>query len=465
MAKFRLSQYIRKERLQELMDLLVGTLSFYLAVLIAGNAAMIAPHVDHGSTIALAMAYAVAMLMGLVAMGSYPDDSRDIFPGIILRLGASFLFGNLLLAGGAYVFPFLYIDRTILFLAQIFSLIGICFVRFFALSSFGHQIFVRRILVLGTGNNAQNLMDTERHAYRRGCEILGFVEVPGTKRVVSEDWIIQLHCPLVDFVAEQRVNEIVVALDERRGAIPIDSLIECKAKGIPIFDIIGFFEREFGKLRLDLISPSYLIFSDGFRHDSFFTPIKRATDIALSSLAILIALPIMAITALAIIFEDGWRSPIIYRQTRVGENGQLFKMLKFRSMCVDAEADRTPRWAAVDDRRITRVGAFIRKHRIDELPQLFNVWRGDMSFVGPRPERPEFVRALSEKIPYYSQRHRVKAGISGWAQLCYPYGDSEADAAEKLQYDLYYTKNRSLSLDLLILLKTTEVVLFGKGAR
>jgi sugar transferase (PEP-CTERM system associated) len=224
-------------------------------------------------------------------------------------------------------------------------------------------------------------------------------------------------------------------------------------------------ERETGRVRLDVLNPSWMIFGPGFRRDPVRLFSSRALDLVASLLIITVSLPVMLVTALAIKLEEGWRAPIFYRQARVGRGGRVFELLKFRSMRLDAEIDGQARWAEKDDPRITRVGKIIRKARIDELPQILNVLRGHMGFVGPRPERPQFVNELAQTIPYYVERHCVKPGITGWAQLCYQYGSSAQDAIEKLQYDLYYIKNNSLLFDLSILLQTVEVVFMGNGAR
>jgi sugar transferase (PEP-CTERM system associated) len=233
--------------------------------------------------------------------------------------------------------------------------------------------------------------------------------------------------------------------------------------GFEVVDLLTFFEREAGLLRVDSLHPSWLVFSDGFRLAGVQQAIKRWLDIAACLTLLLVAWPVMALTALAIMVESGVGAPILYRQVRVGLNGRLFNVIKFRSMRTDAEKDGKAQWARANDDRITRVGLFIRKVRIDELPQLLNVLKGEMSLVGPRPERPEFVEKFAETIPYYAERHRVKPGITGWAQLCYQYGASYQDTIEKLQYDLYYVKNYSIFLDILIMLQTIEVVLWGKG--
>jgi sugar transferase (PEP-CTERM system associated) len=254
-------------------------------------------------------------------------------------------------------------------------------------------------------------------------------------------------------------------MDDRRREFPVRQLLDCRLNGIEVIDLVNFLERETGRVHLDVLNPSWIIFSEGFRRDALRQTTKRAFDLVASVALVLVTWPLMLVTVLTIVLEDGLRAPIFYRQRRVGLDGHVIDVLKFRSMRVDAEGDGKARWATGADDRVTRVGRIIRKVRIDELPQIFNVLRGDMSFVGPRPERPPFVAQLAESIPYYDERHCAKPGITGWAQVCYPYGSSEKDALEKLQYDLYYVKNHSLLFDLMILLQTVEVVLMGKGGR
>jgi sugar transferase (PEP-CTERM system associated) len=244
----------------------------------------------------------------------------------------------------------------------------------------------------------------------------------------------------------------------------MEELLECRLSGIDVLELATFLERETGKVRLDVTNPSWIVLGEGFRESSLLQAIERTFDIVVSLVLLLPALPLMLLAAIAIRVEDGLSAPVFYRQSRVGRYNRPFQILKFRSMCQNAEEEGAV-WALPRDPRITRVGAFIRTTRIDELPQLINVLRGDMSFVGPRPERPEFVDELAKAIPYYRSRHAVKPGITGWAQLCYPYGASSHDALEKLQYDLFYVKHRSLIFDLAIVLQTVEVVLWGKGAR
>ncbi|MEO1421341.1 MAG: TIGR03013 family XrtA/PEP-CTERM system glycosyltransferase, partial [Pseudomonadota bacterium] len=267
---------------------------------------------------------------------------------------------------------------------------------------------------------------------------------------------------LIEYCQRHEIDEIVIAQDDRRGKLPIRELLECRRESIDITDVMNFLERETGKLNLNLVSPSWLIFENGFRRQLPRRIAQRVFDVLSSSAVLLLASPIMLVTAILIYLEDG--RPIFYRQERVGKGNIRFNVLKFRSMRTDAEAEGKAVWAKQDDDRVTKVGRVIRKLRIDELPQLINVLAGHMSVVGPRPERPEFVEKLSEQIPYYLERHRIKPGITGWEHLD-THGSSEKDAFEKLQYDLYYVKNRTLVFDFMILLQTAEVVLWQKGAR
>jgi sugar transferase (PEP-CTERM system associated) len=269
---------------------------------------------------------------------------------------------------------------------------------------------------------------------------------------------------LMSLATRYRVQEIIIAIQERRGGcFPIQDLLECKLNGIKVTDSAAFFERERGQIRVNSLYPSWLVFGGGFDQSLLRTGIKRIFDLVASGVLLVATLPIMIITAVCILLEDG--APIFYRQERVGKSGKTFMVLKFRSMRNDAEKGGKPQWASTDDPRITGVGRIISKLRIDELPQIFNVLNGDMSFVGPRPERPYFVNQLCAEIPFYNVRHSIKPGITGWAQVRYRYGASVEDAIEKLQYDLYYVKNHSLFLDAIILIDTIEVVVLGKGGR
>jgi sugar transferase (PEP-CTERM system associated) len=306
-------------------------------------------------------------------------------------------------------------------------------------------------------------MQLRRRSDQRGFHIVAFVPVPGELQLIGDERIDNSRANLVELARKHDVDEIVIAMDDRRRGFPIRELLDCKFAGIDVVDILTFLERESGKVMVGLMEPSWMIFSEGFTRRSSRMAVARCVDLAAAVVGLVVGWPLMALTALAILIEDG--RPVLYRQTRVGFLGEPFQLLKFRSMTKDAEKRGEARWAQRNDSRVTKVGALIRKLRLDELPQLLNIIRGDMRLVGPRPERPEFVTSLVETIPYYHERHCVKPGLTGWAQLSYPYGSSERDALEKLQFDLYYVKNQSLMFDLVILLQTVEVVIWGKGAR
>jgi sugar transferase (PEP-CTERM system associated) len=298
----------------------------------------------------------------------------------------------------------------------------------------------------------------------QSLHIVGYLPLNGTHHYVDHAQILPDAMPLPQIADKYNVEEIIIAIRDRRGGgLPVDELLECKLMGVKVSELSTFFERETGQLQLESLNASWIILSEGFRVGLGRDIVKRAFDIVASLSLLLLTFPVMVIAALAILLESG--TPILYRQEREGQTGRVFPVLKFRSMRTDAEKDGKPQWAAKNDDRTTRVGRFIRKVRIDELPQIFNVLKGDMSFVGPRPERPFFVEKLAKEIPYYNVRHTVKPGITGWAQIRCSYGASVEDSIEKLQYDLYYVKNHSLFLDLLILFQTAQVVLWGKGAR
>ncbi len=325
-----------------------------------------------------------------------------------------------------------------------------------------------RVLTLGVGSRATAVCELhgENGRYELPYRFLGYIATPDTDHVdvpVEEVIHQQQDESLLDLCRRYRVDELVVAVRERRGRLPVKELLECKLHEISVIDITGFLERERRQMRLDSLNTSSLVFGEGFRQNGTRTTVKRGFDIAVSVALLLVTLPIMLATAVAIKLESA--GPVFFCQQRVGLGNQPYWLYKFRSMREDAEKDGVPIWAQQDDDRVTRVGRVIRKLRIDELPQILNVLKGEMSFVGPRPERPLFVERLGEEIPYYRARHTVPPGITGWAQICYPYGASIEDARQKLQYDLYYIKNHTLFLDLVILIRTVAVVLFGQGAR
>lgn len=355
-------------------------------------------------------------------------------------------------------------NGKVFMLALMTGLIVMLMHRVYATHIGPRALMRQRVLVYGSGAPASRVGKSLKSS-DPNVDLVGYYAAPNEATNEVSDWaLLSREKSLTDIVQEARVDEIVVALTERRGgSMPLRELLDCKLQGVRVLDIATYFEINLGQIRLDAVSAGWLIFGDGFNQGLARTMIKRLFDIVCATLLILLALPVMLVTGILILIESG--GPLLYQQERVGLNGRLFNVVKFRSMRTDAEKDGKPRWASVTDDRVTRVGRVMRKARIDELPQLFSVLKGDMSLVGPRPERPYFVDKLTQEIPYYAVRQSVKPGVTGWAQVRYHYGASVKDSAEKLQYDLYYVKNHSLFLDLVVLFETVGVVLMCKGAQ
>ena len=444
---------------------IIELLAFVLASLLSSIAAQGPGHWQYDRYEGLrAVCFGAVMSVAMVAMGLYHPRQRAALAGILVRVVAGVLGGAGVVGLISYLVPVVRMDRGALAGAMIVSvlLVGIARSVFERLTD--ENLFRRRVLVVGAGRRAESISMLRRRSDMRDFQVVGFVAIEGEGPGVPRERVVDIKTTLLDCCRELAVDEIVVAMDDRRRSFPVHELLECRVHGIDVTELVDFLERETGKVRLDVVNPSWIIFSPGFNRGPVRAFASRSLDV-LASLGILaLAWPVMLLTALAIKLEDGPGAPVFYRQIRVGLEGRCFAVLKFRSMRVDAERHGA-QWATKRDPRVSRVGAVIRKMRIDELPQILNVLKGDMRFVGPRPERPEFVANFEEKIPYYRERHFVKPGITGWAQLCHPYGASEQDAAQKLEYDLYYVKNRSLLFDLMILLQTVEVVLWGKGGR
>ncbi|MBX9605988.1 MAG: TIGR03013 family PEP-CTERM/XrtA system glycosyltransferase [Gammaproteobacteria bacterium] len=444
-----------------LAEILILFVSIYLGATfqLGGSALGGAEHLPLWSQ---ALVFVAAIVLGMTAMGLYHRDQHTRPSALILRLGLSFVCGFLVMGTIYLLVPDLMVGGAIFATALICSFISIASCRLICVA--GDDIDQRqRVLVLGVGERARQIDELKRSPTQVGALVVGFVDLGGDERRVQSDRIYSLGQRSLRALAEDLdVQEIVVATDDRRKGLPVDDILECKMSGLDIMQAADFHERQLGKIQLDALHPSNVIFADGFTQAVLRSTEKRVLDIVVSALFLLAATPLMAVTAAAIYLESG--GPVLYRQERVGRRGRVFTLLKFRSMRQDAEANGAV-WALANDMRVTRIGSFIRKTRIDELPQLINVLKGDMSFVGPRPERPQFVAELARAIPYYDLRHYVKPGITGWAQILYPYGASVADAREKLQYDLYYLKNYSLFLDINILLQTIQVILWRKGAR
>lgn len=417
---------------------------------------------------ASAVTFGLVHLLTMTALGVYPNKVIEGLSGMMVRTIFSILLATIVLSFLVYVFreSLWYLRDGVLEMASVVSLFLFGLTRSLFFYLVPEETFRRKVLILGAGKSALGLIEELKGpGSRQAIDIVGFVPIPEEEVCISHDQLIPKYNKLHSYLKQHPVEEVVVALDDRRKRLPLEDLLECKMEGIDIVESTTFLEREVRKVALDLLQPSWMIYSDGFGGVSATQLYKRLFDMTASLALLLTTWPVMLLAAIAIKLEDGLRAPVFYRQERVGLNGLKFRITKFRSMRVDAEAGGAAQWAQEEDPRITRVGRIIRKLRIDELPQIFNVLVGDMAFVGPRPERPVFVRHLSEIIPYYYQRHRVKPGITGWAQLCFSYGATDQDSKEKLRYDLYYIKNQSLLLDLIILIQTVEVVLFKKGAR
>ncbi len=394
------------------------------------------------------------------AMGLYGRDQRSA--PVIPRLLFSFIFG----LGLFVVFDSVFNGRFLVsynVFAVCCGFFGILLCRFVCYKQ-TDALYKRTVLVLGVGEKAQQLEYLGDKLEQSSVNVIGYVDiVKNGQSFVSEDKIIKVNS-LLKFIKQHDIKELVIALDDRRNSIPMDEAIKCKMQGVEIVDIASFIECQLGKLSIETLQPSAVIYSDGFMQSMKSTS-KRALDVFVSVVGLVITSPILLVTALTIFIESGGRGSVFYRQQRIGLNGKVFEIIKFRSMQQNAEKAGTEVWAQKNDTRVTKVGSFIRKTRIDEIPQFINVLKGDMSVVGPRPERPMIVGDLTKQIPFYDLRHYARPGITGWAQICYPYGASVEDAMEKLQYDLYYLKNYSVFLDLIVMFQTLPVILFRKGGR
>jgi sugar transferase (PEP-CTERM system associated) len=414
-------------------------------------------------------AWKIALITGLCQLCFYYNDlydltvvhsSRELLIRLLQAAGAA----SILVALLYLAMPSLALSNGIFVSSLVIFLIAIIAWRllFNRLAYASH--LEERVLIVGTGATARMVARQIQSQHDFGYRVIGYIDdAPDRGTGVLNPATLGVAEDIPRIVEQYDVDRIVVGLSDRRGRLPISELLQAKLRGVRVEDATTTYERLTGKILIDDLKPSWLIFSDGFVISRWKRFCKRAIDLVLSSVVFAITAPLTLLTALAVYLEsDG---PILYCQERVGEGGKRFTLYKFRSMRVDAERDGTPVWARDNDERITRVGRFIRVTRLDELPQLWNVLRGDMSFVGPRPERPFFVDQLEKEIPFYQQRHAVKPGVTGWAQIKYEYGSSVEDAMEKLRYDLYYIKHLSVALDLSIVFDTVKVVMFGKGAK
>jgi sugar transferase (PEP-CTERM system associated) len=417
--------------------------------------------------------FSVVMLIAMSGLGLYQPHAER-FRITLMRLSLAYAISLVISSAIFYVFPDIYLGRGVMALTSVVALMGIVLVRLLFTKVTEIGLPKRRVLVLGNGAEAEQVIRLlQQGASARNIEFAGLYPVSQETRLENRTSSAgletrasdpQSHEELMATLERLKVSEIVIATRERRGGVlPLRQLLEARLQGIRVIDLHSFYEREAGILPLDALRASWMIFAGGFDQSASRDVVKRIFDIVVALLLLVMTLPIMALALLAVRLESG--KPVFYSQIRVGQGGRTFRIVKIRSMRRDAEADGKARWASTNDDRITRVGAFLRKTRIDELPQLWAVLRGDMSFVGPRPERPEFVQKLREQVPFYDVRHSVKPGVTGWAQVRFWYGGSMEDSQRKLEFDLYYVKNHSFFLDLLILLETIQVVALGKGAR
>jgi len=449
--------------------LFLGLIDFLLLIAAAEvgwmiRAQQIGMELSHiGDRVDSLISFGVALELAAVSVGVYSPQALQSVRFATARWLVAVSLGIILLALLAFAFPGITLWRSISLYAMVISFLFIFASRVALGSLIGGEAFKRRMIVLGAGKRADRIRMLEERP-GSGFTVVSYIAMSEGEQIVEEAIARGAIRNLKKFVVRMNASEVVLALEERRNALPLDDLLRIKTTGVHVNDLSTFLERETGRVDLDSVNPSWLIFSDGFSAGRRISTIaKRCFDMLASGLLLLLTGPIILFFALLVKLES--KGPAFFRQTRVGRFGEDFQILKLRSMRTDAEAGGKAIWASENDPRITRVGRFIRKVRIDELPQAWSVLKGEMSFVGPRPERPEFVSDLEKEMPYYAERHMVKPGITGWAQINYPYGASVEDARHKLEYDLYYAKNYTPFLDLLILLQTLRVVLWPDGAR
>ncbi len=448
-------------------NVMIAFVSFYAAFAArfyyvgAFDTAQYLPLLPRATTFSLFVVF-ISFLMGL-----YRFEKEEGRKEIIVKVLVSGVFVFVALAAFYYFLPSMQMGRGILFIALCFTVI---------LQSVWHILYVfyakkipgfaKKVLILGTGPVAKtmgNLFETTKNNFA----FAGYVNCIDEPIHVPREYVIATSngngVSLLDIALKERAHKIVISLTEKRGTFPVKDVLDCKLKGIDIIDAPSFYEQMSGKLLIENVNPSWFIFSEGFELTLFRRYFKRIFDIVIAVLGLAISLPFLFILPVLIKLDS--KGPVLFRQKRVGKGEKAFTLYKFRTMVDGAEKETGPVWSKENDARITTLGNFLRKSRLDEIPQLFNVLHGGMSLIGPRPERPFFVESLKKQIPYYSERHCVKPGITGWAQVRYEYGDSMEDALEKLRYDLYYIKHLSFPLDFVIVFDTVKVILFGRGGR
>ena len=418
-----------------------------------------------GNLLPRALIHSLVVVVTLISMGLYQIQRQEHIVNKLSRLTVGFIIAFVAFGFIFYVFPNIYMGRGIFLIAASLSFLFLILFHFIFSHTVNLEALKRNVLILGADENATWITKLRRKSDRSGVNIVGYLPIKNEQIKIDEGLLLDKSLSVKEIIKKYEIDEIVVALTDRRDKLPLKDLMDARLEGVKIVELVTFLERQVGKIYTNLLNPAWIIFAEGFKQDSFRYFTKRIFDLIASALLLFIASPFYIIAVLSIWFECKGKESIFYQQTRVGLNGEHFSLLKFRTMRSDAEQEGKAVWASQDDPRVTKIGKFLRTYRVDELPQIYNVFRGDMSLVGPRPERPEFVEHLTENIPFYVERNRVKPGLAGWAQMKYPYGSSVQDAIEKLNFDLYYVKHHSLIFDLVILLQTAEVVLWGKGAR
>jgi sugar transferase (PEP-CTERM system associated) len=412
-----------------------------------------------------AFLFAVLMVSLNGAFGLYGGAAKLTARGYMMRVLLAPAIGIPLAYAGMSLWAGQVLGIDLWIYAIVLALIGLVLVRHAIVLPIMGSLLPHRVLVLGTGPEARLVEASFTTAHPLGMRLVGFFALEKTRdAAVSAARVISRGSVLSETVRQLAIDEVIVAVRQQRGGVlPLRDLLDCRLSGVKVTDLAGFFERVHGQVPIESLKVSWLIYGQGFRQNALRAFVKRCFDLIVSAVLVVVTAPVLLVAALLIAAEG--EGPIIFRQQRVGYQGRHFTLLKLRSMVQDAEKDAGATWATTNDKRVTRVGRWIRRTRIDELPQLLNVLKGEMSFVGPRPERPEFVAMLAEQIPFYAVRHSVKPGLTGWAQVRYSYGASVEQSVRKLEYDLYYVKNHTLLLDLVILLETVRVVLLGEGAR
>jgi sugar transferase (PEP-CTERM system associated) len=450
--------------MKKLVDLLVGDFILSILALGLGFFLRFGSLPENEGIFSLTVKFFIfgfILIISSFFLEMYSQEKNNGKKEIILRMFIGILISFFLLSSLYYMIPLIELGRGLLIIS-LFSFALLQFLWHFSYRAIKFSGFIRRVLILGTGPLAQKIGKTIK-SKNNGYVLAGYMKLMDEPVCVPSNFILTTNNGWVDIVKEKKTHKIVVSLSERRGVLPLQDVLKCKLSGVEVIEAPSFYEEITGKLLIEDTTPSWFIFSDGFRVTPFKLFCKRALDILTASIGLILFLPLIPVIALFIKIDSP--GPIFFKQLRVGEREKGFTLYKFRTMFQDAEKRTGPAWAREHDPRITRFGRFLRKIRFDEIPQLYNVLLGNMSIVGPRPERPEFVEELKKIIPYYSERHFVTPGITGWAQIRYRYGASVEDAIEKLRYDLYYIKHFSTFFDIMIIMETIKIVFLGRGAR